>query len=93
MAFFANEVAMKRDHMLMEAILGQLLQAPEPLVSTSHIAQRLNVELPVVRHHLNLLQDKELVHESESGVWRLTNHGHDYVEGSPDQSMALKLPS
>lgn len=84
---------MKRDPMLMEAILGQLLQSPDPLVSTSHIAQRLNVELPVVLHHLNLLQDRQLVDESESGVWRLTNHGHDYVEGSPEQSMALRLSS
>lgn len=84
---------MKRDMMLMEAILGQLLQSPEPLVTTSSISQRLNVETPIVRHHLNLLQDKDLVEESESGVWRLTNHGHDYVEGTPDQSMALKLSS
>ncbi|MEC4717664.1 winged helix-turn-helix domain-containing protein [Noviherbaspirillum sp. CPCC 100848] len=84
---------MKRDPMLMEAILGQLLQSPDPLVSASHIAQRLNVEPPVVRHHLSLLQDRQLVDESESGVWRLTNHGHDYVEGTPEQSMALKLSS
>jgi Mn-dependent DtxR family transcriptional regulator len=93
MAFFVIEEAMKRDQMLMEAILGQLLQSPEPLVGTSSIAQRLNVELPVVRHHLNLLQDKGLVQESENGVWRLTNQGHDYMEGTPEQGIALNLPS
>ena len=84
---------MKRDQMLMEAILGQLLQSPDPLIGNTNIAQRLNVELPVVRHHLNLLQDKGLVQESENGVWRLTNQGHDYVEGSPEQTISLNLPS
>ncbi|WP_334188297.1 hypothetical protein [Noviherbaspirillum sp.] len=84
---------MRRDHMLMEAILGQLLQSPEPLVGTSGIAQRLNVELPVIRHHLHLLQDKGLVQESENSAWRLTNLGHDYMEGVPEQGVALKLPS
>ena len=84
---------MKRDQMLMEAILGQLLQSPDPLIGTSSIAQRLNMELPVVRHHLNLLQDKGLVQEPEQGAWRLTNQGHDYVEGAPEQSISLNLPS
>lgn len=84
---------MKRDHMLMEAILGQLLQSPEPLVGTNGIAQRLNVELPVIRHHLNLLQDKGFVLESENGAWRLTNLGHDYMEGVPEQGVSLNLPS
>jgi Mn-dependent DtxR family transcriptional regulator len=93
MAFFSIEEAMKRDQMLMEAILGQLLLSPDPLIGTSSIAQRLNVELPVVRHHLNLLQDKGLVQESENGVWRLTNQGHDYVEGTPEQSISLNLSS
>jgi Mn-dependent DtxR family transcriptional regulator len=93
MAFFVIEEAMKRDQMLMEAILGQLLQSPEPLIGTSSIVQRLNVELPVVRHHLNLLQDKGLVQESENGVWRLTNQGHDYMEGTPEQGIALNLSS
>jgi Mn-dependent DtxR family transcriptional regulator len=84
---------MKRDQMLMEAILGQLLLSPEPLIGTSSIAQRLNVELPVVRHHLNLLQDKGLVQDAENGVWRLTNQGHDYMEGAPEQGISLNLPS
>jgi len=84
---------MKRDQMLMEAILGQLLQSPDPLIGNTNIAQRLNVELPIVRHHLNLLQDKGLVQESENGVWRLTNQGHDYMEGSPEQTISLNLPS
>lgn len=84
---------MKRDQMLMEAILGQLLQSPDPLIGTSSIAQRLNVELPVVRHHLHLLQDKGLVQETENSVWRLTNQGHDYVEGAPEQSISLNLGS
>ena len=35
---------MRRDLMLMEAILGQLLQSPDPQMSASGIAQRLNVE-------------------------------------------------
>lgn len=84
---------MKRDLMLMEAILGQLLLAPDPLIGTNGIAQRLNVDLPVVRHHLNLLQDKGLVQEADNGVWRLTNQGHDYVEGAPEQSIALSASS
>lgn len=84
---------MRRDQMLMEAILGQLLQSPEPLVGTNSIAQRLNLELPVVRHHLNLLQDKGLVLESENGAWRLTNQGHDYMEGAPEQAVPLNLSS
>lgn len=84
---------MKRDLMLMEAILGQLLQSPDPLVGTTTIARRLNLELPVIRHHLQLLRDKGLVHESEIDGWRMTNQGHDYVEGSVDNTMALTLPS
>jgi predicted transcriptional regulator len=93
MAFFVIEEAMKRDQMLMEAILGQLLQSPEPQIGSSSIAQRLNVERPVVRHHLNLLQDRGLVQESENGVWRLTNQGHDYMEGTPEQGISLNLSS
>lgn len=84
---------MKRDQMLMEAILGQLLQSPDPLVGTSNIGQKLNVELPIIRHHLNLLQDRGLVQEAENGGWRLTNQGHDYVEGAPEQGISLNLPS
>ena len=84
---------MRRDQMLMEAILGQLLQSPDPMMGTSSIVQRLNVELPAIRHHLNLLRDKELVQEAENGAWRLTNQGHDYVEGAPIQAMALNLAS
>jgi Mn-dependent DtxR family transcriptional regulator len=87
------EEAMRRDHMLMEAILGQLLQSPDPLIGTGSIARRLNVEQPVIRHHLHLLQDRNLVQETESGVWRLTNAGHDYLEGAPEQAISLNLPS
>jgi Mn-dependent DtxR family transcriptional regulator len=83
---------MRRDQMLMEAILGQLLQSPDPLVGTNNIAQRLNVELPVIRHHLHLLQDKGWVQEPENGAWRLTNQGHDYLEGTPEQGISLNLP-
>lgn len=79
--------------MLMEAILGQLLQSPEPLMSTSSVSRRLNVEQPVIRHHLYLLHDRDLVQETESGVWRLTNRGHDYLEGAPEQAISLNLPS
>ncbi|WP_147383997.1 hypothetical protein [Noviherbaspirillum sedimenti] len=82
---------MKRDPMLMEAILGQFLQSPDPLIGTSSIVQRLNMELPVVHHHLNLLQDRGLVQESKNGVWRLTNQGHDYLEGTLEQSISLNL--
>ena len=84
---------MKRDLMLMEAILGQLLQSPDPLVGTTMISRRLNVELPIIRHHLSLLRDRGLVQEPESDGWRMTNQGHDYVEGTPDGAIALKLPS
>jgi Mn-dependent DtxR family transcriptional regulator len=89
--FFAFQEAMKRDPMLMEAILGQLLQSPDPMMGTTAIAQRLNAELPVVRHHLNLLQDRGLVLEPESGLWRLTSQGHDYVEGAAEPGLSLKL--
>lgn len=84
---------MKRDQMLMEAILGQLLQSPDPLTGTSNIVQRLNVALPVVHHHLNLLQDRGLVQESKNDAWRLTNQGHDYLEGTPEQCISLNLSS
>ena len=83
---------MRRDLMLMEAVLGQLLQSPEPQMSTSGIAQRLNVEAAIARHHLHLLADKGLVQEIDPGAWRLTNQGHDYLEGSPDQAMSLARP-
>ena len=92
MAIFTIGEAMRRDHMLMEAILGQLLQSPDPLLGTGSIARRLNVEQPVIRHHLYLLQDKSLVQETESGVWRLTSTGHDYLEGAPGQAMSLNMP-
>jgi Mn-dependent DtxR family transcriptional regulator len=84
---------MKRDLMLLEAVLGQLLQSPDPLMGTSSIAQRLNVELPVILHHLHLLQDRGLVQETENGVWRLTNQGHDYLDGPAEQGITLNLPS
>lgn len=84
---------MRRDPMLMEAILGQLLQSPDPMMGTSGIAQRLNVELPIIRHHLCLLQDRALVEESEHGAWRMTDQGHDYVEGPSQPGVSLKLPS
>lgn len=84
---------MKRDLMLLEAVLGQLLHSPDPLMGTSSIARRLNVDLPVIRHHLHLLQDRGLVQETEQGVWRLTNQGHDYLEGPAEQGIALNLSS
>ena len=84
---------MKRDLMLLEAVLGQLLQSPDPMMGTSSIAQRLNVDLPVILHHLHLLQDRGLVQETENGVWRLTNQGHDYLEGPSEQGIALNLSS
>jgi predicted transcriptional regulator len=83
------EEAMRRDLMLMEAILGQLLQSPDPQMTTSGIAQRLNVEAAIARHHLHLLMDKGMVQELDAGAWRLSNQGHDYLEGSPDQAMSL----
>lgn len=75
--------------MLMEAILGQLLQSPDSHLGTSSIAQRLNAELPAITHHLFLLQDKGWVQETGSGLWRLTNQGHDYLEGSPVEGVSL----
>jgi Mn-dependent DtxR family transcriptional regulator len=83
---------MKRDLMLMEAILGQLMKSPDPLLGINNIVQGLNVDPAIIRHHLNLLQDKGWVHEAENGGWRLTNRGHDYLEGTPDHGIAL-LPS
>lgn len=76
--------------MLMEAILGKLLEAPEPQLSANSVAQRLNSEQPVILHHLHLLDDKGWVTESESGFWRLTNAGHDYLDGNPLQGISLK---
>jgi predicted transcriptional regulator len=90
MAFFAIFKAMKRDQMLMEAILGKLLEAPEPLLNVTGIANRLNTDQAVVRHHLHLLSDKGWVSEAENGFWRLTNAGHDYLEGTPEQGISLK---
>lgn len=90
MTLFAKIEAMKRDRMLMEAILGKFLGAPEPLINAADIAQRLNVDQPVIRHHLYLLKDKGWVVEAEGGFWRLTNAGHDYLEGSPEQGISLK---
>lgn len=76
--------------MLMEAILGKLLEAPEPHLNATAVAQRLNAEQPVILHHLHLLEDKGWVAESESGFWRLTNAGHDYLDGNPLQGISLK---
>lgn len=76
--------------MLMEAILGKLLEAPEPELNVIGVAQRLNAEQAAIRHHLHLLQDKGWVTVSESGFWRLTNTGHDYLEGTPEQGISLK---
>lgn len=76
--------------MLMEAILGKLLDAAEPQINVAGVAQRLNAEQSVIRHHLHLLADKGWVTESESGFWRLTNAGHDYLEGTPEQGISLK---
>jgi predicted transcriptional regulator len=76
--------------MLMEAILAHLLKSPEAQIGTSGIAQGLNMELQMVRHHLHLLQDKGLVQLSENSFWRLTNQGHDYMEGSPEQGISLQ---
>ncbi|HJV75438.1 MAG TPA: hypothetical protein VJ654_14525 [Noviherbaspirillum sp.] len=81
---------MKRDQMLMEAILGKLLEAPEAQINVAGLAQRLNAEQSVIRHHLHLLQDKGWVAETESGFWRLTNAGHDYLDGTPVQGISLK---
>jgi DNA-binding IclR family transcriptional regulator len=74
----------------MEAILGKLLEAPEPQLTATAVAQRLNAEPPVIHHHLHLLEDKGWVTESESGFWRLTNAGHDYLDGNPLQGISLK---
>lgn len=76
--------------MLMEAILGKLLEAPEPELNAVGLAQRLNTEQAVIRHHLRLLADKGWVAESESGFWRLTSAGHDYLDGTPEQGISLK---
>ena len=46
--------------MLMEAT-GSVAAVADPLIGTSNIARRLNVEQPVIRHHLYLLHDKDLV--------------------------------
>jgi len=76
--------------MLMEAILGKLLEAPEPQLSANAVALRLNTEPAIILHHLHLLQDKGWIAESDSGFWRLTNAGHDYLDGNPLQGISLK---
>ena len=76
--------------MLLEAILGKLLEAPEPQLSTAGVAQRLNAAQPIIHHHLYLLKDKGWVAESESSFWRLTSAGHDYLEGTPEQGISLR---
>lgn len=76
--------------MLMEAILGKFLEAPEPLLTATALAQRLNTDQAVMRHHLHLLSDKGWVAEPENGFWRLTDAGHDYLEGTPEQGISLK---
>ncbi len=76
--------------MLMEAILGKLLEAPEPQINIAGVALRLNTEQSIILHHLHLLQDKGWVAESEHGFWRLTNAGHDYLSGTPEQGISLK---
>ena len=76
--------------MLMEAILGKLLEAPEPQLKVGEVAQRLNTDQSVIRHHLHLLHDKGWVIEGENSFWRLTNAGHDYLEGTPEQGISLK---
>ena len=84
---------MKRDLMLLDAVLGQLLQSPDPMMSTTAIAQRLNMELPVILHHVHLLQDRGLIQEMDSGVWRLTDQGHNYLDGPSEQGITLSLPT
>ena len=76
--------------MLMEAILGKLLEAPEPAIGSTGLSQRLNADKAVILHHLRLLGDKGWVTEAENGLWRLTNAGHDYLEGTPEQGISLK---
>lgn len=76
--------------MLMEAILGKLLEAPEPQLTAAGVAQRLNSDASTVLHHLHLLGDKAWVTEAEGGSWRLTNAGHDYLDGNPLQGISLK---
>jgi ribosomal protein S19E (S16A) len=76
--------------MLMEAILGKFLEAPELQLNTAGVAARLNAEQAVIRHHLHLLEDKGWLAEVESGFWRLTNAGHDYLDGTPVQGISLK---
>lgn len=80
---------MKRDLMLMEAILGKLLEAPEPQLTSSGLSRLLNTDAHIIQHHLRLLEDKGRVAEVEGVAWRLTNTGHDYLEGSPEQGIAL----
>lgn len=76
--------------MLMEAILGKLLEAAEPEINVPGLAQRLNTDQAIIRHHLRLLYDKGWVTEAEKGFRRLTNAGHDYLEGTPEQGISLK---
>jgi hypothetical protein len=90
MLIFDLPNTMKRELMLMEAILGKLLGALEPLVDPPGIAQRLNTDHTLIRHHLHLLQDKGWAAEVKNGFWRLMNAGHDYLEGSPARGISLK---
>jgi predicted ArsR family transcriptional regulator len=81
---------MKRDLMLMEAILGHLYKSSEAWLGANAIALGLNVDKQMVRHHLDLLQDKGILQSGDGNLWRLTNQGHDYLEGTPEQGISLK---
>jgi predicted transcriptional regulator len=84
------EKFMKRDQMLLEAILAYLLKSPEAEVGPNSIGHGLNMEMQVIRHHLYLLQDKGFVQLLNGNQWRLTNLGHDYLEGTPGQGISLQ---
>ncbi|WP_228535969.1 hypothetical protein [Noviherbaspirillum malthae] len=82
MLIFDLPNTMKRKLMLMEAILGKLLDAPAPLLNVPGIAQRLNTEHTAFRNHPHRLPDKGWVAEVKNGFWRMMNAGHDSLEGN-----------
>jgi repressor of nif and glnA expression len=83
---------MKRSMELMDSILVFLVRSPEPQLTTNAITSSLNLpdsNVHIVRHHLYLLHDRGLVQVMEGGSWRLTDAGHDEIEGKPEKALDL----
>jgi repressor of nif and glnA expression len=90
--FQSDEFNMKRSVELMDSILVFMVRSPEAQFTTNSITSSLNLpdsNVHVVRHHLYLLHDRGLVQPMEGGAWRLTDAGHDEIEGKPEKALDL----